>query len=81
MSHEGLFSRSRRREESVSSGTGRTWRSEGNSESSWDSQNPLDRRPAVSTQRKIEIIVVVVGLVFLFGFLATVFLSFLLGIG
>ena len=45
------------------------------------SHNPRDRRPALSMQRKIEMIVVVVALVFLFGFIATVFLSFLFGIG
>lgn len=38
-------------------------------------------RDVVSKRRTIEVVVVVVGLVFLFGFLAVVILSLFLGIG
>jgi hypothetical protein len=38
-------------------------------------------RSVVSKRKTIEVVVVVVGLVFLFGFLAVVILSLFLGIG
>ena len=38
-------------------------------------------RSVVSKRRTIEVVVVVVGLVFLFGFLAVVIVSLFLGIG